>query len=45
MNESVFQRVESLLKQHNVSFEVLRHQPVSTSEEAAALALDLTTLA
>jgi Ala-tRNA(Pro) deacylase len=37
MNESVFLRVENLLKQHGVSFEVLRHQPVSTSEEAAAV--------
>jgi Ala-tRNA(Pro) deacylase len=37
MNESVFQRVEHLLKQHGASFEVLRHQPVFTSEEAAAV--------
>ena len=37
MNESVFSRVENLLKQHGVSFEVLRHQPVFTSEEAAAV--------
>ncbi len=37
MNEPVFQRVESLLKQHGVSFEVLRHQPVFTSQEAAAV--------
>ena len=35
MDEPVFQRVESLLKQHGVSFEVLRHQPVFTSQEAA----------
>src|SRR5512136_1338106 len=37
MNESVFLRVENLLKQHGVNFEVLRHQPVFTSEEAAAV--------
>jgi Ala-tRNA(Pro) deacylase len=37
MNESVFLRVENLLKQHDVNFEVLRHQPVFTSEEAAAV--------
>ena len=37
MSESVFQRVESLLQQHGISFQVLRHQPVFTSEEAAAV--------
>jgi Ala-tRNA(Pro) deacylase len=37
MNESVFLRVENLLKQHDASFEVLRHLPVFTSEEAAAV--------
>jgi Ala-tRNA(Pro) deacylase len=37
MDESVFLRVESLLKQHGVSFEVLRHLPVFTSEQAAAV--------
>ena len=37
MNESVFSRLENLLKQHGVSFDVLRHQPVFTSEEAAAV--------
>ncbi len=36
-NESAFERVENLLKQHGVSFEVLRHQPVFTSEAAAAI--------
>jgi Ala-tRNA(Pro) deacylase len=36
VSESTFNSVESLLKQHGVSFEVLRHQPVFTSEEAAA---------
>lgn len=37
MNESVFERVESLLKQHGVDFDVLRHAPVFTSAEAAAV--------
>src|SRR5512136_2281054 len=37
MNESVFLRVENLLKQRGVRFEVLRHAPVFTSEEAAAV--------
>jgi Ala-tRNA(Pro) deacylase len=37
MSESVFQRVESLLKQHAVAFDVLRHEPVYTSEQAAAV--------
>ena len=37
MSESVFNQVENLLKQHGVNFEVLRHQPVFTSEEAAAV--------
>ena len=35
MSESVFARVEGLLKQHGVTFDVLRHEPVFTSEEAA----------
>jgi len=35
MNESVFLRVENLLKERGVDFGVLRHQPVFTSEEAA----------
>lgn len=35
MAESVFHRVESLLKQHVIDFQVLRHDPVYTSEEAA----------
>jgi Ala-tRNA(Pro) deacylase len=35
MVTSVFERVESLLKQHGITFEVLRHEPVYTSEEAA----------
>jgi Ala-tRNA(Pro) deacylase len=37
MNESVFSRVEALLRQSGVSFEVLRHKPVFTSQEAAAI--------
>lgn len=37
LKEPVFLRVECLLKQHGVSFQVLRHQPVYTSEEAAAV--------
>ena len=35
MSPTVFERVESLLKQHEVAFRVLRHEPVYTSEEAA----------
>jgi Ala-tRNA(Pro) deacylase len=35
MPASVFERVETLLKQHGVAFQVLRHEPVYTSEEAA----------
>ena len=34
MAETVFNRVESLLKQHGIVFQVLRHEPVYTSEEA-----------
>jgi Ala-tRNA(Pro) deacylase len=37
MSESAFQRVESLLKRHGVAFDVLRHEPVYTSQEAAAV--------
>lgn len=36
-NESVFERVEQLLVARAVPFEVLRHAPVFTSEEAAAI--------
>ena len=32
---SVFDRVESLLSQNGITFQVLRHEPVFTSEEAA----------
>ncbi len=35
MPSSVFDRVESLLRQHGITFEVRRHEPVYTSEEAA----------
>jgi len=35
VSESVFQRVEQLLAQHDVAFDVLRHEPVYTSEQAA----------
>ncbi len=37
MNESVLLRLENLLKERDVDFGVLRHQPVFTSEEAAAV--------
>src|SRR5271166_6610835 len=35
MSSSVFDRVESLLHEHGITFQVLRHEPVHTSEEAA----------
>ena len=35
MAEVVFNRVEGLLQQHGSIFQVLRHEPVYTSEEAA----------
>jgi len=37
MKASAFERVEQVLRQHGVSFEVLRHPPVFTSEAAAAV--------
>ncbi len=37
MSQSIFQRIEQLLKQHHVAFDVLQHEPVYTSEEAAAI--------
>ena len=37
MSEPIFKRVESLLKRYNVAFDVLRHEPVYTSEQAAAV--------
>ena len=35
MSPSVFDRVENLLRQHGIAFQVLRHEPVYSSEEAA----------
>ena len=35
MSPTVFERMETLLKQQEVAFRVLRHKPVYTSEEAA----------
>ena len=35
MADTVFDRVEDLLKRHGVGFRVMRHEPVYTSEEAA----------
>lgn len=35
MPPSVFERVETLLNQQGIAFQVLRHAPVCTSEEAA----------
>ena len=35
MTQSAFQRVEDLLLQHGAAFEVLRHEPVYTSQAAA----------
>ena len=35
MAESVFDRVEELLRRRGVPFEVLRHEPVYTSQQAA----------
>jgi Ala-tRNA(Pro) deacylase len=37
MPTSVFDCVEALLKQHGIAFQVLRHEPVYTSEEAARI--------
>jgi Ala-tRNA(Pro) deacylase len=37
MAASIFVRVESLLKQHGVVFQITRHEPVYTSEEAARI--------
>ena len=35
MSDSVFARIDQLLKRNGVAFNVLRHRPVYTSEEAA----------
>jgi Ala-tRNA(Pro) deacylase len=37
MAVTVFERVDSLLKQQGIAFQVLRHAPVYTSEEAARI--------
>src|SRR4029078_10345737 len=37
MSKSVFERLEELLRGKGIAFEVLRHAPVYTSEEAAAV--------
>jgi Ala-tRNA(Pro) deacylase len=37
MSNTVFERVENLLKQRGIEFKVLRHEPVFTSEEAARI--------
>ncbi len=37
MSPSVFDRVQHLLNQYGVTFKVLRHEPVYTSEEAAQI--------
>lgn len=37
MSESVFERIEHLLQSRDVEFGVTRHEPVYTSEEAAAV--------
>src|SRR6266699_2316838 len=37
MSPTVFDRVQHLLNQYDVTFKVLRHEPVFTSEEAAAI--------
>ncbi len=35
MPDSVFERLQNHLREHDVPFDVLRHEPVYTSEEAA----------
>jgi len=37
MPQSVFEQVECLLLQHGLGYQVLRHEPVYTSEEAARI--------
>lgn len=37
MSESIFERVENFLRQQGIDFQVLRHEPVFTSEQAAAV--------
>ena len=35
MSTSVFQRIENLLRENSADYEILEHEPVYTSEEAA----------
>ena len=37
MSATIFERLESWLRQQNVAFTVLRHEPVFTSEQAATV--------
>ena len=37
MSPSIFDQVQSLLNQYGIAFNVLRHEPVYTSEEAAQI--------
>ena len=37
MSASVFQQIEGMLAQHGLGYQVLRHEPVYTSEEAAKI--------
>jgi Ala-tRNA(Pro) deacylase len=37
MSDSIFPRIEHMLEEHGVGFEVLRHEPVYTSQEAARI--------
>jgi len=37
MTVSVFDRVENLLKEHGIAFQVLRHEPVYPGEEVASV--------
>ena len=37
MSLPVLQRIEQLLSAHQIAYEILRHEPVTTSQEAAAV--------
>ena len=37
MSASVFQQIEGMVSQHGLGYQVLRHEPVYTSEEAARI--------
>ena len=37
MAASVFDQVVNVLKEHGIAFQVLRHEPAHTSEEAARI--------